>query len=121
MVRHPHFTQPIFVRFPRPAIMRGRDGAEQYPQAVDVELDAAVLRSLRTLDPSLTLGWVREAIGIREDEEVIRARNATLRERPADVKKFFQSQLRPIAVQHTPARPMAPAIRSAPTDDPYGF
>jgi len=121
MVRHPHFTQPIFVRFPRPAIMRGRDGAEQYPQAVDVELDAAVLRSLRTLDPSLTLGWVRDAIGIRDDEEVIRARNATLRERPTDVKKFFQSQLRPVAVQHTPVRPMAPAIRSAPTDDPYGF
>src|SRR5436190_11869054 len=28
MVRHPHFAQPIFVRFPRPAAMRGRDGAE---------------------------------------------------------------------------------------------
>jgi len=121
MVRHPHFTQPIFVRFPRPAIMRGRDGAEQYPQAVDIELDAAVLRSLRTLDPSLTLGWLRDAIGIREDEEVIRARNATLRERPADVKKFFQSQLRPAAVTHTPVRPLAPAVRSAPADDPYGF
>jgi len=121
MVRHPHFTQPIFVRFPRPAIMRGRDGAERYPQAVDVELDAAILRSLRTLDPSLTLGWVRDTIGIREDEEVIRARNATLRERPADVKKFFQSQLRPVAATHTPVRPMAPAIRSAPADDPYGF
>ena len=26
MVRHPHFTQPVFVRFPRPAVMRGRDG-----------------------------------------------------------------------------------------------
>src|SRR5205085_10845312 len=26
MVRHPHFAQPIFVRFPRPAAMRGRDG-----------------------------------------------------------------------------------------------
>ena len=38
MVRHPHFTQPIFVRFPRPAIMRGRDGAEQFPQAADVDL-----------------------------------------------------------------------------------
>jgi len=25
MVRHPHFAQPIFVRFPRPAILRGRD------------------------------------------------------------------------------------------------
>jgi len=121
MVRHPHFTQPIFVRFPRPAIMRGRDGAEQYPQAVDIELDAAVLRSLRTLDPSLTLGWLRDAIGIRDDEEVIRARNATLRERPADVKKFFQSQLRPAAVTHTPVRPLAPAVRSSPADDPYGF
>jgi hypothetical protein len=121
MVRHPHFTQPIFVRFPRPAIMRGRDGAEQYPQAVDVELDAAVLRSLRTLDPSLTLGWVRDAIGLREDEDVIRARNATLRERPVDVKKFFQSHLRPLVAPQTPARPMAPAVRSAPADDPYGF
>ena len=96
MVRHPHFTQPIFVRFPRPAIMRGRDGAERYPQALDVTLDAAVLRALRTLDPSITLGWVQDAIGIRDDEDVIRARNATLRERPADVKKFFLAQLAPI-------------------------
>jgi DNA helicase HerA-like ATPase len=30
MVRHPHFTQPIFVRFPRPAVMLGRDGAERF-------------------------------------------------------------------------------------------
>jgi DNA helicase HerA-like ATPase len=26
MIRHPHFTQPIFLRFPRPAVMAGRDG-----------------------------------------------------------------------------------------------
>ncbi|HWH52368.1 MAG TPA: hypothetical protein VN651_12555 [Gemmatimonadaceae bacterium] len=121
MVRHPHFTQPIFVRFPRPAVMRGRDGAEQYPQAVDVDLDAAVLRSLRTLDPSLTLGWVRDAIGIREDDEVIRARNATLRERPADVKKYFLSQLRPIVAAQPTTRPAGVPVRSAPADDPYAF
>src|SRR6185312_2144377 len=78
MVRHPHFTQPIFVRFPRPAIMRGRDGAERYPQASDIDLDAAVLRSLRTLDPSLTLGAVQDAIGIHDPDDVIRARNTTL-------------------------------------------
>lgn len=121
MVRHPHFTQPIFVRFPRPAVMRGRDGIEQYPQAVDVDLDAAVLRSLRSLDPSITLGWVRDAIGIRDDEEVIRARNTTLRERPADVKKFFASQLKPIVAAHAAERQPAAAIRTAPADDPYGF
>jgi hypothetical protein len=121
MVRHPHFTQPIFVRFPRPAVMRGRDGAEQFPQAVDVELDAAVLRSLRTLDPSLTLGWIQNAIGIRDDDDVIRARNATLRERPADVKKFFLAQLRPVVAPQNTVRPTAAAVRSAPADDPYGF
>jgi uncharacterized protein len=121
MVRHPHFTQPIFVRFPRPAIMRGRDGAEQYPQAVDVNLESAVLRSLRALDPSLTLGWVQDAIGIREDEEVLRARNATLRERPADVKKFFLAQLRPVVAAKTVSRPAGTPVRSAPADDPYGF
>jgi len=121
MVRHPHFTQPIFVRFPRPAVMRGRDGAERYPQATDLDVDAAVLRSLRSLDPSITLGWVREAVGIREDDEILRARNATLRERPADVRKFFLAQLRPVVASQSVARPQAAAIRSAPADDPYGF
>ena len=121
MVRHPHFTQPIFVRFPRPAVMRGRDGAEQFPQASDVDLDTAVLRSLRSLDPSITLGWVREAVGIRDDEEIVRARNATLRERPADVRKFFLAQLRPVVASQAAPRPQAATIRSAPADDPYGF
>jgi len=122
MVRHPHFTQPIFVRFPRPAIMRGRDGAERYPQAADVTLEHAVLRSLRTLDPSLTLGWVRDVIGIQEEEIVIRARNATLRERPTDVRKFFQGQFRTVVASQPASRAvMAPPVRSAPADDPYGF
>lgn len=122
MVRHPHFTQPIFVRFPRPAVMRGRDGAERFPQAGDIDLDSAVLRSLRALDPSITLNWVRDAVGIREEDEILRARNATLRERPADVKKFFLAQLRPLvaAKQAVRVEPAA-AIRSAPADDPYGF
>ncbi len=121
MVRHPHFTQPIFVRFPRPAIMRGRDGAERYPQAADVELEAAVLRGLRTLDPSITLGWVQDAIGLRDDDEVLRARNAALRERPADVKRFFLAQLKPVIAPQTATRAAATALRPAPADDPYGF
>jgi uncharacterized protein len=121
MVRHPHFTQPIFVRFPRPAIMRGRDGAERFPQANDVPLDVAVLRTLRAFEPAITLAWVQDAIGIREDEEVIRARNAVVRERPADVRKYFLSQLRPVVSGRTVDRPVAVPIRSGPADDPYGF
>src|SRR4051812_14683302 len=121
MVRHPHFTQPIFVRFPRPSVMRGREGSERYPQAVDIDVETAVLRSLRTLDPTITLGWVRDAIGIRDEDEVIRARNAALRERPADVKKFFLAQFRAVIPTQAASRASTPALRLAPNDDPYGF
>jgi uncharacterized protein len=121
MVRHPHFTQPIFVRFPRPAVMRGRDGAEKFPQAVEVTFESAVLRTLRTLDPSLTMNWLRDAMGIQDEEDIIRARNATMRERPADVRKFFQAQLRPIVAAASVPRSSGTPVRSGPADDPYGF
>ena len=121
MVRHPHFTQPIFVRFPRPAVMLGRDGADRYPQAVDVSLEHAVVRSLRQLDAGITLGWVKDTIAIATEEEVIRARNATLHARPDDVKGFFASQFRRIVPPRQPARPATPTLRTTPGDDPYGF
>ncbi|HUQ83679.1 MAG TPA: hypothetical protein VM076_21180 [Gemmatimonadaceae bacterium] len=122
MVRHPHFTQPIFVKFPRPAVMLGRDGAERYPQAVDVTLEHAVVRSLRTLDAGITLGWVKDVIAIATEEEVIRARNATLHARPDDVKSFFAGQFRRIVAPRQPVRTPPPApLRTTPSDDPYGF
>src|SRR3954465_4681240 len=76
MVRHPHFTQPIFVRFPRPAIMCGRDGVERFPQTQDITLEAAVLRALRPLDSSITLNWVKDITDMYEREVVLRAKNA---------------------------------------------
>jgi hypothetical protein len=121
MIRHPHFTQPIFVRFPRPAVMQGREGAEKYPQASDVALDVAVLRALRPLDPSITLSWVQEITALYNDDEVIKARNATLLARPENVKAYFASQFRKIVSAQSPVRPMAASIKSAPDDDPYGF
>ncbi|HEX5073681.1 MAG TPA: hypothetical protein VFW03_10765 [Gemmatimonadaceae bacterium] len=121
MVRHPHFTQPIFVRFPRPAVMLGRDGAERFPQAGEVTLEHAVVRSLRQLDPGITLGWVKDVIAIATEEEVIRARNATLHTRPDDVKTFFASQFRRIVPPRQPARTPTPPLRTTPADDPYGF
>ena len=122
MVRHPHFTQPIFVKFPRPAVMRGRDGAERYPQASDVSLDVAILRSLRHLDPSLSLSWVQDAIALHDEREVIRVRNACLIARPDSVKEFFAAQLRSVVpARQGPTGPRAVPIRTLPDDDPYGF
>jgi hypothetical protein len=121
MVRHPHFAQPIFVRFPRPAVLRGRDGAERFPQAGDVALDVAVMRSLRQLDPAISLDWVKQTIAGHEEAHVIRARNITMQTRPERVQPFFESQFRRIVAPEAPARPVTVPIRSLPNDDPYGF
>jgi DNA helicase HerA-like ATPase len=122
MVRHPHFTQPIFIRFPRPAVMNGRDGAERFPQAADLSLEEAVLRSLRRLDPTLTLAWVEDIVSQYDEAEVLRARSATMLARPGDVRGYFRSQFRSRIPQQKPtARPAPVSIRTAPDDDPYGF
>ena len=121
MIRHPHFTQPIFVRFPRPAVMQGREGAERYPQSSEVSLEAAILRALRPLDSTITLPWVQEITALYTEEEVIRARNATLLARPDNVKAYFSAQFRKVIPAQPATRPMAGSIKSAPENDPYGF
>ena len=121
MIRHPHFTQPIFVRFPLPAVMQGREGSERYPQASDVSLEAAILRALRPLDSTITLPWVQEITALYTEEEVMRARNATLLARPDNVKAYFASQFRKAIPTQAAPRPMAGSIKSAPENDPYGF
>ncbi len=122
MVRHPHFTQPIFVRFPRPAVMRGRDGVSRYPQAATPTLHAAVLRTLRTLEPGLTLGWLQDVTQLATDDEILRARNDVIRTRPADVRKVFAAHFRAAVAPKTANRPAAPApLPAVPSDDPYGF
>ncbi len=121
MVRHPHFTQPIFVRFPRPAVMQGREGAERYPQSSEASIESAVLRALRPLDPSITLAWVQDITALYTEQEVLRARNATTLARPDDVKAYFVAQFRKIIPAQAAPRAMAASIRSLPDDDPYGF
>ncbi|MBV6521144.1 MAG: hypothetical protein MNPFHGCM_01271 [Gemmatimonadaceae bacterium] len=120
MVRHPHFTQPIFVRFPRPLVMSGRVGIERFPQQAEETLEDAVLRALRRLDSSITLDFVREASALFDEAEVLRARDATLRARPANVRQHFKAQFR-ARVAAMPVQPrQIPRLRPTPADDPYG-
>ena len=120
MIRHPHFTQPVFVRFPKPAIMSGRDGVERFPPQPDLTLDAAVARQLRTLDRSITANQIKDIIDGRRDEDVLRALNATRRMKPDNVMAFFTAQLgQRVRAEGTvvPSGRSAPAIKRV--EDPY--
>jgi len=93
MIRHPHFTQPIFVRFPRPAVLRGRDGVERYPPAEDLPFPEAVVRQLVRLDRGVRPNLVKDLIADREEEDVRRALAAVRRARPDDVLGYFRTAL----------------------------
>ena len=87
MLSHPHFTQPIFVRFPRPAVLNGREGIERFPPAVELPFADAVARQMRRLDRRVSADAVRDLIEGRRETDVRRALSATRRERPDDASR----------------------------------
>ncbi len=122
MVRHPHFTQPIFVRFPRPAVLSGREGAERYPQAAEATIETALYRSLRSLDPAISLAWVKNLTSLYDEDELLRLRNAALLQKPPSVRAFFERRLRsvvPAEDASSDARTAPPLLRPLPVGDPY--
>lgn len=121
MVRHPHFTQPVFVRFPRPAVLSGREGVEKFPQAEEPTLEVAVTRALRALDRSVTVEWVKDTIALSDEDDVLRARNRTVQARPENVKAHFRAQMKRRVPAGSPAVQRPAPLKGAPSDDPYGF
>jgi len=119
MVRHPHFTQPIFVKFPRPPVLSGREGVERFPPAADVSLPDAAARQLRRLDRRVSAEAVLDAVAGRREDDVRRALAATRRERPADPLAYFVACLgRRLGSELLGVRRGIPAVRRA--DDGYG-
>ena len=93
MVRHPHFTQPIFVRFPRPAVLRGRDGVERFPPAKDLPFEDAIVRQMVRMDRRVKPNQVKDLIADREEEDVRRALAGVRRTRPEDGLAYFRKML----------------------------
>ena len=119
MIRHPHFTQPIFVRFPRPAVLSGRDGVERFPPSAEMPFADAVVRQLRQLDRSVPADEFRLLLEGRSERDVRRALAQTRRERPTDVRAYFRSVLgRRVETEAT--RPLRLAVPPLVTgSDPY--
>ncbi len=127
LVRHPYFNQPIFVRFPRPAVLRGQDGLTQYPPEQDKPLEDAVWENLRKLDTGLDRIALVDAIARAKDvsgevnrERVIEAMLKVMCECPpqGEVLKRFEHYLpKPIerivtqAIEDTTPVPIAPPMK----------
>ena len=119
MLRHPHFTQPIFVKFPRPAVLNSREGIERFPPAGELPFAEAVVRQMRRLDRRVSSDAVRTLIEGRREEDVRRALSATRRERPTDAYAYFTACLgRRVSPEILAPRRGIPALKRA--DDTYG-
>lgn len=126
MVRHPHFTQPIFIRFPRPAVLTGRDGVQRFEPAPELPFEDAIARQLRRLDASISANDVKDLIAGREEAEVLEALHRTQQMRPSDVLAYFRGCLRKRPARDVvrpgaagAATPPAAAPIIAIPDDPY--
>ncbi len=121
MLRHPHFTQPIFVRFPKPAVLSGREGVERFPPAHDLPFADAVARQLRGLDRRISSDAIRALVDGRREDDVRRALAATRRARADDPGAYFAAALgRKVAAEPTAPRRGVTALRRHGPDDPYG-
>jgi len=119
MVRHPHFTQPIFVRFPRPSVLRGRDGVERFSPAADLPFADAVGLQLVRLDPRVRTNQVKDLIAGHDEVDVRRALAAVRRERPADALATFRKRLG-VRVGSEPARERSSVQPLGPiAEEPY--
>ncbi len=120
MVRHPHFTQPVFLRFPRPPVMAGPVGLARFPPAADVPFGEAVARQLSAMDRRIGLDAVLQVIEGRSEETVRRALLATRRTTPSDVMKYFVAVLGARVERETApvGRVGTPQLQAV--EDPYG-
>ncbi|OGI04140.1 MAG: hypothetical protein A2104_04595 [Candidatus Melainabacteria bacterium GWF2_32_7] len=94
LIRHPHFNQYIFVRFPRPAIMTSQDGMNKFKSAPERNFEDAMILNFKRLDKNLRATDIKDAIIGVEPDEIIRAFNETERKGKEKPLEFFKKALR---------------------------
>ncbi len=119
MVRHPHFTQPVFLKFPRPPVMRGQDGRNLYQPQTDMPFAEAMVWRLRQLDSSLSSVKIKDAIADFDQEIVLSKINQVEQLKPEDVLGFLKSNLQKIQTRKNPSQIKVAPVFEIDPDDPY--
>jgi len=121
MIRHPHFNQPIFVKFPRPNVLRGPDGIRMFPPSEDLALEEAVWRNLSKLDGAISRNEIKDVVAQAGDHnDVIRAMNLTIQRKPQDVVSCFRNAIRKRAGLLNPTDEKVPVVVQDPDpNDPF--
>ncbi len=97
MFRHPHFSQPVFLRFPRPPVLKGEDGLSKFPpERLDPEGRLIALCDRHGVEPAETVDAMNRFLP--EDPEARdKAINAVITKIASHVKRkeaFDKSTLR---------------------------
>ncbi len=120
MFRHPHFAQPIFLRFPRPAVLPGREGVRRFEPEADLPFEDAIARQLRRLDRRIGINEAKDLVTGRDEEEVLLALHRTQQTRPENALAFFKAYLKkqPLREVIPAGTPLHAPVIVLP-DDPY--
>ncbi|PLS69442.1 MAG: ATP-binding protein [Cyanobacteria bacterium M5B4] len=121
MVRHPHFTQPIFLKFPRPTVMRGQDGRKQYPPQQELSFEETVVWRLKKIDRSLSPSKIKDAIASFTPDLVLKVVNEIEQKQTPDVLAYLQNNLRSVPVRPSASQSKVKVSPIVPLDDPYGI
>jgi hypothetical protein len=125
MLRHPHFSQPIFVKFPRPNILRGPDGIKMFPPAAELPLEEAVFLHISKIDGRVTREQIKAVIESAngDKDEVVRAMNLTIQRHPDDPVSHFRNYIRKKAriEQVASDRPSLDVVASPDPNDPFAY
>ena len=62
LIRHPHFNQYIFVKFPRPPFMTSQDGSKKFPPVAERNFEDAMIMNFKRLDPKIKSNDIKDLI-----------------------------------------------------------
>jgi len=94
LIRHPHFNQYIFVKFPRPAVMTSQDGVEKFKPQKPLAFEEAMALNFKRLDKKIKENDVISAISGVDKDEVLRAFSLTELKGKDKPLEYFKKMLK---------------------------